>query len=108
MAGILVVDDDGTIRELLRYVLVDAGNEVYEVQNGDEGWRVLAAFRFPLAVIDITTPGCGGIEVVRIVRDSGDVMPILVIASDGGRAPDPLAQAIFLGANRALPKPLQP
>jgi CheY-like chemotaxis protein len=110
MADILVVDDDASVRDLARSALVTAGHDVQAVQNGGEGLRMLAAFRFHLAVIDIVVPRSGGIEMVRTVRRSGDVMPILVTVGGGGvaQAHDPLAQAIILGVNRALPKPLQP
>jgi CheY-like chemotaxis protein len=50
-----------------------------------------------------------GIEMLRVIRARGGVVPILVIPGGGvATAHDPLAQAIFLGANRALAKPLQP
>jgi len=109
MADILVVDDDDAVRGLAHYSLVTAGHDVYEARNADEGLRMLAAFRFDLAVIDIVAPRSGGIEVVRTVRRTGDEMPILVTVGGGGaRRHDPLAHAILLGANRALPKPVRP
>jgi DNA-binding response OmpR family regulator len=108
LADILVVDDDATVRALMRYLLVAARHEVYEAQNGDEGLRMLAAFRFDLAVIDIVMPVHDGVEVVRTLRAIGDEVPILIITGRVAEVGDPLAAAIRQGANRAMQKPLRP
>jgi CheY-like chemotaxis protein len=70
---------------------------------------MLAAVRFHLAVIDIVMPVCDGVEMVRTIRARGDEVPILIVTAGGAaHVGDPLAAAIFLGANRAMQKPIRP
>jgi CheY-like chemotaxis protein len=66
--SVLVVDDDQTIRGLLRWVLEYAGYAVVEAGSGVEALAILRTSVQPLVVLlDLLTPECDGHEVLNIV-----------------------------------------
>jgi len=68
MACVLVVDDDGVIRETLRDLLEDAGHEVVEARDGQEALDRLRAAPDPLVVVlDVDMPRVDGLAVLRTV-----------------------------------------
>jgi CheY-like chemotaxis protein len=70
MARVLVVDDDGDIRDSLRWALEDAGHEVSEAAGGAAALEMLWASPHPLvAVLDIIMPDQDGLAVLNAVRD---------------------------------------
>jgi len=80
MANVLVADDDGHIREVVRYALEKAGHRVLEAANGAQALRVVAEQPVDLVVLDIIMPELDGVEVCRRVREASDV-PILFLTS---------------------------
>ncbi len=52
MAQLLVVDDDGHIREVMRFALEKAGHRVTEAQDGAEAYSLFRSRPFDLAVLD--------------------------------------------------------
>jgi CheY-like chemotaxis protein len=65
---ILVVDDDVTIRETLRFVLEDAGFTVVEAATGLSTLEVLRSSPEPLVVLlDQLMPGMDGTDILRVV-----------------------------------------
>src|SRR5690349_6339482 len=68
---ILVVEDEGSIRELLRLHLSLAGFEVDEVGDGAAALDRARAERFDLIVLDLMLPGLDGITLCRATRTQG-------------------------------------
>ena len=106
MAKILLVVDDALVRTSLSYALEDAGYDVVEGGNGDEGLAALARDTFDLVVLDILMPERDGIETIREIRKRWTNLPVLAI-SGGGRTGwgDFLGMAMILGANDTMAKP---
>jgi two-component system, OmpR family, response regulator len=77
---ILIADDEGHIREVLRVALRKAGMDVIEARDGKEALARFAADRPDLLVLDIGMPEFDGLEVCREVRKSSDV-PILFLSA---------------------------
>ncbi|MHB0771694.1 response regulator transcription factor [Bradyrhizobium sp. 5.13L] len=77
---ILIVDDEGHIREVIRVALKKAGMDVIEARDGKEALARFAADRPDLIVLDIGMPEFDGLEVCREVRKSSDV-PILFLSA---------------------------
>jgi CheY-like chemotaxis protein len=65
---VLVVEDDGDIRDLLLSHLARLGYEVRGVPTGEAALQVAAAERPSLVVLDILLPGIDGWEVARRLR----------------------------------------
>jgi DNA-binding response OmpR family regulator len=101
---VLVVDDDDTIRGVVRSVLVADGFEVVEAADGPAALLLMEAIngRGPdMVVLDVMMPGIDGIEVCRQI-DHDRVKVIMLSARDDAETKDAAAAA---GANAYLTKP---
>ena len=79
---ILIVDDEGHIREVIRVALKKAGMDVIEARDGKEALARFAADRPDLIVLDIGMPEFDGLDVCREVRKSSDVLILFLSARD--------------------------
>ncbi len=72
MTRVLIVDDDGATREMLRLVLEDAGYTVEEAADGLAGLGAVQASDVPLIVlVDFSMPNLNGVEFLQAVaRDA--------------------------------------
>jgi len=77
---ILIVDDEGHIREVIRVALKKAGMDVIEARDGKEALARFAAGRPDLIVLDIGMPEFDGLDVCREIRKTSDV-PILFLSA---------------------------
>lgn len=65
MATVLVVDDQASIRELLRLVLLRLGHDVITAADGEEALAVARAHRPALVVSDVAMPRKNGLELLQ-------------------------------------------
>ncbi len=105
MANILVVDDDGHIRQVVRYALERAGHTVREAKDGAEALRMVQQAAPDLMVLDILLPEDDGLEVCKQIRKH-DRLPIIFLSSRD----DELDRVIGLelGADDYITKPFSP
>ena len=80
MATVLVVDDDGHIREVVRFALSAAGYVVLEAADGRAALDLFERERPDALVLDIVMPEEDGLTVCRQLRAKSDV-PILFLSS---------------------------
>lgn len=81
MHKILIVEDDQELRQLFGHVLIKNGYAVKGVSNGREALDILDADYYDLMISDIMMPQMDGFELVRSLRDAGNVMPVLMITA---------------------------
>jgi CheY-like chemotaxis protein len=105
MAKILIIDDDPEIRRLIVDILADAGDEMFEAKDGEEGLRLVQIHQPALVITDILMPETDGLEVIRKLGRGAP--PIPTIAISGGDAIY-LRMAKRLGASATLVKPFRP
>lgn len=106
MKGILIVDDDPNIRELVSVFLQDEGFSCIEAGNGAEALDVLAADHIGLIILDIMMPEMDGWTFCRKVRGSYPEMPILMLTAKGETMQK--VKGFKLGADDYLVKPFEP
>jgi signal transduction histidine kinase/ActR/RegA family two-component response regulator len=82
-ARILVVDDEETVRELLRDILTGEGYAVEVASGGREALRLFEAAAFDAVFTDIGMPGMSGWELARAVRERDSGVPLAVITGWG-------------------------
>lgn len=102
-ARILVVEDDGALRQGLMDVLVFNG---YEVRGIADGSRVLAAvLEAPcdLVLLDVMLPGLDGFSVCREIRRRRPSQAVVMITAKG--AEDDIVAGFKAGADDYIPKP---
>lgn len=81
MFQILVVDDDKNTRRLLNAVLEAEHYSVYLAANGEEALDVIDKEHIDLVVLDIMMPKLDGYEFTKILRESKNNLPILMISA---------------------------
>ena len=78
---LLVVEDEPSVRLLLRVVLEGDGYRVLTAEDGSQAIEVLAAGEIPdLLVLDMYTPGAGAREVVAFARERAGAVPAIVLS----------------------------
>ncbi|MBF0584519.1 MAG: response regulator [Magnetococcales bacterium] len=84
MARILIVDDDISIRILLRKLLEDDGHQIEEAVDGKQAVRCYWENPADLVITDVLMPEKDGVELIRdLLRGFPDVR--VVAMSGGGR-----------------------
>ncbi|MCX7781888.1 MAG: response regulator transcription factor [Negativicutes bacterium] len=78
---ILVVEDDGILREAVVTLLKEEGYQVDEAATGDEGLFMAEQGIHDLLVLDIMLPEVSGLEIVKTLRASGADVPILLLTA---------------------------
>ena len=83
MARILVVDDDPSVRALLRDVLELEGHAVRVAADGYAALRAVAQERPDCVVLDVMMPGMDGHEVLARLRslDGGPSLPVIMLTA---------------------------
>lgn len=106
MARILLIDDDNSVRDMLRQTLTHFGHLVIEARNGKEGLAFLQSADADLLITDIVMPEMEGFELLMELRKRKLPMKIIAISGGGrGNAADYLRTAKFMGAAKVLAKP---
>ena len=104
-AHILVVDDDGHIREVMRFALEKAGHRVTEAPDGTRAYELLQRETFDLVVLDIVMPEDDGLTLCRKIRAQSR-LPIIFVSSRDDELDRVLG--LELGADDYLTKPFSP
>ena len=81
MARILVVEDDPAVRALVRVTLEAGGHEVFEAEDGQDGWEKLQRTPAEMLVLDLNMPRMDGLGLCQLVRRSEKhrSLPILML-----------------------------
>src|SRR5688572_5912673 len=100
---VLVVDDEPSLRRLLRTSLSARGYRVLEAGTGDGALASLARDAPEVVLLDLGLPDMDGLEVIRRVRAGGTRTPIIVLSSRGDEKGK--VEALDLGADDYVTKP---
>lgn len=100
---IAVVDDESSVRVMLRRVLRLAKYEVQVFENGQAFLDAIASHRPSCAVIDVHMDGLSGLDVSQRIQSAGMHMPIVLITASDDPAID--LAAVQVGAQCLLRKP---
>jgi DNA-binding response OmpR family regulator len=102
---ILLVEDDGVLREVMQHSLTDAGHRVDAVAGAEHArllWRVQP---FDAVLLDLNLPDGSGLAVLREARARGDRTPVLVLTARN-RTEERIA-GLDAGADDYLGKPVE-
>jgi DNA-binding NtrC family response regulator len=80
---IIVIDDDQTIREVLRDFLQELGYQVILASDGLEGMEKIKQERYDLIVLDIRMPYVSGIGLIKIAREINPHIPVICMTGYG-------------------------
>lgn len=102
-SNILVVDDDPSIRELLRQELSDTGYEVTLAENGKQALQKVRAQRPDMIILDVMMPELNGFDLAAILKNDPETLniPILILSIVEDKE-----RGYRIGVDRYLNKPI--
>lgn len=106
-ASILVAEDDADLRGVLTASLTRNGHRVIAVRDGAEALAAIEREQVDLLVLDLVMPNIDGFEVLAKLKDIGKGATIPVIVVSGADRSTNELQALRLGANVYLTKPIE-
>lgn len=104
MLKILIAEDDRELRQLFSHVLTKNGYALKGVSNGKEALDAMDNDYFDLVITDIMMPVLDGYELVRQLRDTGNITPVLMITAKD--AFDDMNQGFVSGTDDYMVKPV--
>ena len=104
MFHILVVDDDKNTRLLFRAELESAGYTVVTATDGKEALEVMDREHVDLVVLDIMMPNMDGYEFTRLLRESQNNLPILMVSAK--QLPADKHKGFIVGTDDYMTKPI--
>lgn len=105
-AAVLVVDDDPMAREVLTRRLARLGHAATPVADGRQALQILGRQAFDLVLLDLRMPGLDGFQVLRAIRERFSLAHLPVIMVTSADDTESIVQALELGANDYITKPL--
>src|ERR1700746_3044632 len=101
--SILVIDDEGGIRESLEVLLSLEGYSVKTAQDGEQGLRILEMESFDLVLLDLALPGQSGLDLLPQIKERQAETPVIMITAYG--TVENVVEAIRAGAENFVQKP---
>lgn len=100
---LLVADDEDALRELLREALGSPEYVIEEAADGAEAIAMLGQTRYDLAILDINMPKKTGLDVLRLIREKGFAMKVIMLTGRLGFSVG--SESMLLGADEYITKP---
>ena len=104
MFHILVVDDDKHTRMLLSAILQNANYTVTTANNGEEALDALDREHIDLVVLDIMMPKMDGYEFTKMIRETDNALPILMVTAK--HLPADEKKGFLVGTDDYVTKPI--
>ncbi|OUS04654.1 hypothetical protein A9Q81_05905 [Gammaproteobacteria bacterium 42_54_T18] len=101
---ILLAEDNGVNQVLIQRVIQKTGVKVFIAGDGQEAVEMAIATPYDLILMDVNMPIMDGLEATRMLRSSGQELPIYVLTAEHGKAE--VDASLEAGCNGHLTKPL--
>jgi signal transduction histidine kinase/ActR/RegA family two-component response regulator len=105
---VLVVDDEPSIRDLLKAILQPIGHEVDDVADGRSAIEHVKANRYGVILLDVRMPDMGGVEVFQRLKEFAGSIATRVIFMTGDMMADETRAVLEQTGAPALAKPFEP
>lgn len=103
---IIVIDDSVTVRQQVGLALKQAGFDVIEAVDGEEGLATIKNTRdAAMAICDVNMPRMNGLEMLEALAGSGSQLPVLMLTTEG--KPQLVERAKKSGAKGWIVKPFK-
>ena len=100
---ILVIEDDGAIRQGLVDALEFEGYAPVVAEDGNRGRELALQATCDLILLGLVLPGTGGLEILRKVREARPTLPVIVLTARGQE--NDRVEGLRLGADDYVVKP---
>ncbi|MBD2533031.1 MASE1 domain-containing protein [Nostoc flagelliforme FACHB-838] len=104
---ILIVDDHWENRSILVNLLKPIGFEIIEASNGQEGLNQAIKYQPNLIITDLRMPQIDGLSMTTFIRQQPKLKDVIVIVSSASVFDFHRQEALTIGCNDFLPKPIQ-
>jgi two-component system, cell cycle response regulator DivK len=105
---ILVVEDQEDNRQILRDLLANAGYDMIEAEDGEQGVAAATRERPDLILMDIQLPVMDGYEATRRIRTNPDLKSVPIIAVTSYALAGDEDKALAAGCDGYVSKPYSP
>jgi DNA-binding NtrC family response regulator len=102
-SAILIIDDERSIRNVLRDILTNEGYTIEEAADGEEGFKKFSEKTYSLVICDIKMPKMDGIEFLQKATELNADIPIIIISGHGNI--ETAVEAVKKGAFDFISKP---
>ncbi|RLB00018.1 MAG: response regulator [Deltaproteobacteria bacterium] len=106
---ILIVDDFGTMRKILKNILKDLGyTDVLEAEDGESALQILRKEKIDLVISDWNMPKMDGLALLKAIRSDEALKntPVLMVTAEAQK--QNVIEAIKAGVNNYVIKPFTP
>ncbi|WP_405111983.1 response regulator [Phaeobacter sp. BS52] len=102
---VVLVEDEPNITEAIRFLLTRDGWQVDSHADGSDAVEVICKAKPDLVILDLMLPGKSGLEIIRELRDSGQLpgLPVLMLTARGQLRDREMAEQA--GVTRFMTKP---
>jgi two-component system phosphate regulon response regulator PhoB len=107
---VLIVEDEDPIREMLVLALLEEGYEAIGLKDGRSALEILQnndtnnpESRLDLVILDLMLPQINGLDICRLLRYQGNIIPILILSAKASETDRVLG--LEVGADDYLTKP---
>jgi DNA-binding NtrC family response regulator len=81
LARILVVDDQPSIRETLKILLIEHGYEIFIAEDGEGALELIKETPFDIVVSDLRMPKIDGVKLLEQIKDIDSTIEVIVISA---------------------------
>ena len=111
MKNVLIVDDSSVMRKIIERCLRQAGVDVGQVHEANDGYEALTLVQknsVDLILCDINMPTMDGLEFLQVLKTAKDAqnIPVVMITTEGSE--DRVYEALSSGARGYIRKPFTP
>lgn len=100
---VLIIEDDGAIRQGIVDALHFKGYATLQASDGDKGLQSAVSADCDLLLLDLVLPRRGGLEILREVRSVRPTLPVIIITARGDESER--VEGLQLGADDYVVKP---
>ncbi|HZP97024.1 MAG TPA: response regulator [Candidatus Limnocylindria bacterium] len=105
MGRVVFVEDDATIRKLVRVALRSTAHEVHFAANGREGLELVARVRPDVVFTDVAMPDMDGLQLADAMRARPDLAAIPIVIITASLQREQIQRYFAHGARTYLAKP---
>ena len=101
--NVLVVEDDPTVRTLVKAILQHKGNGVDIAETAEDGEKLALQNDYDMIILDLRLPDGNGYDVCESIREKGITTPVLVLSAE--HETNVKVKVLNVGADDYLTKP---
>lgn len=79
--NILVIDDESTVRALLKEIILDMNYGFFEAARAEKGLKILEKEEISLIFLDIQLPNTNGLDILPKIKDLYPNIPVYLISA---------------------------